>query len=108
MAPTPTPIPISAPLDIPLALPPEVAELVTATEAVAVVGETVSDTENVVDTETKRLRSEDWTSIFMGCAHIVTGPVTCVLISLSRSVTMIELDDGKLLRQPASVHVPSA
>ena len=57
---------------------------------------------------TKRLTSVACTSIRIGCAHIVIGPVTCVLMSVWRTVTIVELDDGKVLIQPAYVRVPSA
>lgn len=86
-APTPTPTPILAPVDRPLVSVPVPGSAgfgdvgvagfgdagpVCVDEVVAVVS-VVSD---VVVAETNRLLSEACSSIWIGCAHIVTGPLT--------------------------------
>ena len=107
--PTPTPMPTSAPLVKPPPLLLSVAEVfvavagavedatevVEAGSATVVVG--VVEVEDVAEAVTKILESEDCSSILIGCAHIVIGPVTCVLMSLCRTVTIVELDDGNML-----------
>lgn len=51
-----------------------------------------------------RLASVACSCIWIGCAHIVIGPETCVLSSDTwRTVTMVELSDGSMLVHPAYV-----
>lgn len=87
-APTPTPTPILAPVDRPLVSVPVPgaagfagagdagdAGPVCVDEVVAVVWPEVV-VSDVVVAETNRLLSEARSSIWIGCAHIVTGPLT--------------------------------
>ena len=53
--------------------------------------------------DTNRLESVAWSWMEIGCAHMVNGPETCVpwFDFGSRTETMVELDDGSVLRHPA-------
>lgn len=109
--PTPTPMPMLAPVDRPLdSVPVSVSEVVGSAGPVCVgvallPGEVSDDV--VVVAETKRLSSEACSWIWMGCAHIVTGPMTCVLSdSTWRTVTMVDDELGRLLIHPANVELP--
>jgi hypothetical protein len=109
--PTPTPMPMLAPVDRPLDSPPvSVSEVVGSAGpvcvGVALLPDEVSE-DVVVVAETKRLSSEACSWIWMGCAHIVTGPMTCVLSdSTWRTVTMVDDELGRLLIHPAYVDLP--
>lgn len=113
-APTPTPTPILAPVDRPLVSVPVPGAAGFAGVGVAGFGDAtpvrvdeavVSD---VVVAETNRLLSEACSSIWIGCAHIVTGPLTCVLSWLTwRTVTMVDDELGNWLIHPPYVVVES-
>ena len=62
---------------------------------------------DVVLAETKRLESDAWSRTWIGCAHMVIGPETCVLSSVTcRTVTIVELVFGSSLVHPANVLPP--
>lgn len=113
---TPTPTPILAPVDRPLVPVPVPGAAGFAGFGVAGFGDAgpvcgdesevvVSD---VVVAETNRLLSEACSSIWIGCAHMVTGPLTCVLSWLTcRTVTMVDDELGNSLTHPPYVVVES-
>lgn len=122
-APTPTPTPILAPVDRPLvSVAPSFERAgtdgtvgtagmvgpVCVEEVVLVWPEAFVSDDSVVIAETNRLLSEACSWIWIACAHIVTGPETCVLSwSTWRTVTIVDDELGKLLRHPANVVVES-
>jgi hypothetical protein len=62
---------------------------------------------DVVVAETNRLESDAWSCTWIGCAHMVIGPETCVLSPVTwRTVTMVELVFGSMLVHPAYVLPP--
>lgn len=82
---TPTPTPIFAPVDRPLVSVPVPGAAGFAGVGVAGFGDfgpvcvevlAVVVVSDVVVAETNRLLSEACSSIWIGCAHIVTGPLT--------------------------------
>lgn len=79
-------------------------EDVLLTEVVLVVEETVEELVMEVDV-TKRLESEDWSKIVIGCAHITIGPKIIVPWSLceARAATTVELDVSNVLVHPAYI-----
>ena len=106
--PTPTPMPILAPVDKPP--DPESDESPEPEPSVAVGDElvvpvAVADVEpDVVVAVTNRLESDSCSCTWMGCAHMVIGPETCVLsVETWRTVTMVELELGNMLVHPAKV-----
>lgn len=67
----------------------------------------VEDSIDVVVVETNKLKSDECSSIVIGCAHIVMGPMTCVVLSLlSRIVTVVELVEENILVHPAYIALP--
>lgn len=99
--PTPTPTPIFPPVDRPLDPESDAAEseVDVAVAPVSVLGGSAP----VVVADTNKLESVAWSWMEMGCAHMVNGPETCVpwFDFGSRTETMVELDDGRVLRHPA-------
>lgn len=98
--PTPTPTPIFPPVERPLDPESDAAE---SEVDVAVAPVPVVVESDVLVADTNRLESVAWSWIEIGCAHMVNGPETCVpWFDLgSRTETMVELDDGSVLRHPA-------
>lgn len=96
--PTPTPTPIFPPVDKPLE--PESAEPESEVDVAVAVAPVAGC---VVVADTKKLLSVAWYWTEMGCAHIVSGPVTWVpwFDFGSRTETRVELEEGNLLRHPA-------
>lgn len=57
--------------------------------------------------ETNKLESEACNSTVIGCAHIVMVPVISVFFpGRSLTFTVVELDDGNMLVQPANTAFP--
>jgi hypothetical protein len=97
--PTPTPMPMLAPVDRPLdSVPVSVSEVVGAT-SFRRKPFCLRHYNHIVRNLTREQRNTNTNGpsrIWMGCAHIVTGPMTCVLSdSTWRTVTMVDDELGK-------------